>query len=376
MISDIRDSTFSSSARISGEQLPQLVSELSRTNLAFGFVKVSENEFAFAASPAHYLQKIEATAIRETFRNNRGFLVFPFDTSRNPGYFIPALRQAGQIHPADYQKEKNKTAAKPERDTTEVYYKYIVEKAIEEIKEGKFQKLVPARRKILVHPDFDPGIFLKKLMDAYPQAHLLVFQLPGHGLWISASPEILLEQSIDSESIRTMALAGTRIFNECEDLKDMSWTEKEIEEQALVSGFIKSKLYGTGYSDFTEKGPFSVRAGNLVHLRTDFQIARKSESDFLKLAEILHPTPAVCGSPAAEAREWLIQHEGFGRSFFSGFAGMCGGDSDKLVVLLRICRIQGDELTFFAGAGVTALSNPEKEWMETGEKLKTLMTLL
>jgi isochorismate synthase len=378
MVSETRDSTFSSLSILSAGQIPGLVSSWSKSNLAFGLVRISGNEFGFAASPARNLIPLNNSNLKEKCLHRQGFVVFPFDGNRNQGYLIPALLHP-QIH--DFSDIGENTAAvknpePAEGETTESYYKFITEKAVEEIKQGRFQKLVLARQKTIAYPGFDPGNLVQKLLEAYPLAHLIVFQIPGQGLWISASPEILLEQKQGESHIHTMALAGTQNFTAGDELKTRAWTEKEIEEQALVSGFIKNKLYECGYNRFLEKGPYTVQAGNLVHLRTDFQVEEKSESSFFEMAETLHPTPAVCGSPADAAADWLRQHENFDREFYTGFGGIIGGEKNKLVVLLRICQVRNERLTFFAGAGITALSVPDKEWQETTEKLQTLMALL
>jgi isochorismate synthase EntC len=374
MVSDIQEVTFSSLSRISCDQLPTLVSHLSQTNLAFGFLKISENEFRFAVSPSEKVMSFSGLVESKQIIKEGGFVAFPFDKNKHQGFLIPnEINPFGLDFQDFYPKKKASLETQLPKETAENQYKLNTEKAVREIQDGHFQKLVLARKKSVPMPEFDIQFFLERLLKNYPKAHLVVFQLPGYGLWISASPEILLLQEGNTNLIKSMALAGTKTFAEGDDIKSQAWTEKDIEEQSLVSRFIKAKLNQIGYFQFQEKGPYSVQAGNLVHLRTDFQIVGKSENSFFELADALHPTSAVCGSPRKKAHEWLFENEGFDRSFFSGYGGFISQDVKKLVVLLRVCCWQDGILSFFSGAGITEQSDPEKEWIETGEKLKTLM---
>lgn len=89
------------------------------------------------------------------------------------------------------------------------------------------------------------------------------------------------------------------------------------------------------------------------------------------LAYKLHPTPAICGMPAKQALEFLVREEGHSRSLYGGFLGRMNdqGKTD-LYVNLRCMQIGRDALLLYAGAGITADSDPDTEWLETEEKLK------
>lgn len=212
------------------------------------------------------------------------------------------------------------------------------------------------------------------LFSFYPKAHITIFFLPEMGLWLSASPEILVEKE-SKNLLKTMALAGTMPYYG-QELKSQGWTEKEIEEQALVSDFVKEKLTEAGFFLFQQSGPATIEAGNLLHLRTDFLVAAPEPEHFQKLVSALHPTSAVCGSPRESALDWLAENEGFDRKFYAGCAGMISSEGSKMVVLLRAACVTFNQITLYAGAGITQASIPEKEWAETEEKLKTFRRIL
>lgn len=266
--------------------------------------------------------------------------------------------------------------AKPSQVSEEKkHFIQLVEEGIKAIQENRLEKVVPARTKTISIPsDFNLGCTLLSLMDAYPNAFINFFHLPHVGTWIGASPETLIETQGDI--FQTISLAGTQKATGDNPLKSVAWTQKEIEEQALVSRYIVSCFKKIRLREYEEHGPKTVLAGNLLHLRSDFRI-NMQETGFPELGSImlglLHPTSAVCGMPRREAHDFLQEFEGFDRSFFSGFLGpvnIQGGTS--IYVNLRTASLHDNKATLYAGAGVTEDSDPEKEWEETELKCQII----
>ena len=113
----------------------------------------------------------------------------------------------------------------------------LVAKGIQAIEAGSLEKIVAARTKLIPIPaEFDLGKTLAKLLSRYPHSFVNFFHLPGIGTWIGASPEVLIETKGDY--FHTMSLAGTQPAQGDNPLKSAAWTQKEIEEQALVSRYI------------------------------------------------------------------------------------------------------------------------------------------
>ncbi|WP_439489056.1 chorismate-binding protein [Algoriphagus sp.] len=255
------------------------------------------------------------------------------------------------------------------------HFTQLVDKAIQAIQENQLEKVVPARTKTIPIPtDFDLSCTLLSMMEAYPNAFINFFHLPNVGTWIGASPETLIETKGDI--FTTMSLAGTQKATGDNPLKSVAWTQKEIEEQALVSRYIVSCFKKIRLREYEEHGPKTVVAGNLLHLRSDFRI-NMQETGFPELGSVmlslLHPTSAVCGMPRKEAHDFLQEYEGFDRSFFSGFIGPVNlHGSTSIYVNLRTASLHNDKATLYAGAGVTEDSDPEKEWEETELKCQII----
>ena len=272
----------------------------------------------------------------------------------------------------------------PDHDT-KARFERTVELAVSAIKQKQFHKVVLSRTKKLAYTDqFQPAKAFQKLAKAYPHAFVSLVNLPDQKeLWLGASPEALVQQR--SEGIfKTMSLAGTQKAKDDQGNLipkfDIRWGEKEIEEQALVSRYIIECFKKIRLREYLETGPKTVLAGNLYHLRTDFEVDTNA-LNFPELSSVmlrlLHPTSAVCGVPKIPSLQFLTDIEGYDRSFYSGFLGpvQVEGDSN-IFVNLRTVRLKDGVATFYAGAGITEDSIPEREWEETELKCETLLKVI
>ncbi|MFH1009120.1 MAG: chorismate-binding protein [Candidatus Latescibacterota bacterium] len=255
-----------------------------------------------------------------------------------------------------------------------------VQEAKDAMSRGQMQKVALARKKIVaLSADFDPVRTFLRLGQAYGSAFTTLLSIPGVGTWMGASPELLVGLSEDA-IFTTVALAGTMPFSEPIKLTEVTWRQKEIAEQALVSRYIVDQFKKIRLREFLEDGPRAVQAGPTVHLRTDFSVDTKEVSwpDLgWVMLELLHPTSAVCGMPKETALAFLSQKEGASRKLYSGYLGpvnMSGGT--QLYVNLRCMELRGDRAVLYAGAGITRDSDPTREWEETELKCRTLLDIL
>ena len=256
-----------------------------------------------------------------------------------------------------------------------LHFTNLVEKGIKAIADGILEKVVPARTKLIdVSGEFDLAEAFQKMLLAYPNSFVNFFHIPKVGTWIGASPETLIKTK--DEHFFTMALAGTQPASGDNPLKSAAWTQKEIEEQALVCRYIVDCFKKIRLREYEEHGPKTTMAGNLLHLRTDFKVDMKA-TNFPQLGsvmlDLLHPTSAVCGMPRREAHEFLQANESFDRSFFAGFLGPVNIEGEtSIFVNLRTASFKGTKAILYAGAGVTEDSDPDKEWEETELKCQII----
>jgi isochorismate synthase len=95
------------------------------------------------------------------------------------------------------------------------------------------------------------------------------------------------------------------------------------------------------------------------------------------MLELLHPTSAVCGMPKEITQKFIEKHEGFDRSYFSGYIGPVNVQYEtNIYVNLRCTKLENNHAQLFAGAGIISNSNPEKEWKETEIKMDTILSVI
>jgi isochorismate synthase len=291
----------------------------------------------------------------------------------NTNYVIKESVQDSQSDQVPYYSTQKETIVHS------AYFK-LVEASIRKIESGEIEKIVPSKFTEVGLPDnFDLLKTFYRFCEKHPNAFVSLVSSPEIGTWLGASPELLA--SINAEGkFRTIALAGTQAFTPKMNLKTVAWTQKEIEEQALVSRYIINCFKKIRVREYAEHGPRTVVAGSLLHLRTDYEVDM-NEVNFPQLGSVmlklLHPTSAVCGMPLEPSLDFLQKNEGYDREFYSGFLGPLNFDGEsRLFVNLRCIQLFEKSARIYAGAGVTADSDPAKETEEVEMKIQTLNQII
>ncbi|MDR0881209.1 MAG: chorismate-binding protein [Candidatus Adiutrix sp.] len=242
--------------------------------------------------------------------------------------------------------------------------------AVRQREEG-LRKLVLSRALTRELPaDLSLGSLFFRACALFPESLVYLCSTPISGLWIGCTPEPLLTGL--GPEWRTVALAGTRLA------AGPDWDDKNILEQRIVADFLSEQLRRAGAA-FDRHGPVTVRAGHLLHLRTDFHFTSALGPG--PLLSLLHPSPAICGYPKAPALQFIHRHEGYNRGYYAGFLGYLPGPGvdpgpTDIYVNLRCLRLEGRRATLYSGGGILPDSSLEAEWQETENKLGTMLALL
>lgn len=252
--------------------------------------------------------------------------------------------------------------------SAETHEEYLekLDEVIQVIKNNDLPKIVISRRKIFKDfKEIDLEKSFRNLCETYPNAFRYVF-VRGENAWIGAFSEVLGKFNKATHEFETMSLAGTIPVS-------ASWSQKEIEEQKPVSSYIRNIL-GKFDKENTiqESETYDHISGNIKHLRTDFKLKINPE-DLDAIIEELHPTPAVCGIPKDFCKEKIQEIEKFPRELYAGFIRIETDDFIQYFVNLRCAKLYSDSVHLFVGGGITAQSNPEKEWIETELKSEAVL---
>lgn len=315
-------------------------------------------------------QKNDTLFYVEDFKE-KGFVFAPFIEDK----IVLIPENQSEIIIADWKKKELETVSTftiDENDEAKSNFENLVQQGIDAIKNYAFTKVVLSRKEVVEIHDFNLTVVFSNLLNEYPTAYVYCFFHPKVGLWMGAFSEQLLK--VEGNKFQTMAVAGTQLFQEN---KAISWQNKEKVEQQLVTDFIVRNLKSEVQSIIVSK-PYTLKAGNIVHLKTDINGFLNMNSNLNKLVSILHPTPAVCGLPKDKAKEFIIKNEGYDRAYYSGFFGEMNNDflttenNTDFYVNLRCVQIINKTAHLYIGCGITKESIPENEWNETVNKSMTI----
>ena len=260
------------------------------------------------------------------------------------------------------------------------HYRQLVRLALEAIERGDLAKAVPCRSLHVDHRP-DPMPLVAALRFTYPAcATLAIRPVGGRACFVGATPERLA--AVHAGHLHTAALAGSapRDPDPAIDAalgQGLLTSPKERAEHAVVVDAVDRALAGLGVVDHHPGDPVLLRLHGIQHLHTPIDAELPDDVGLLDLVGALHPTPAVAGHPGGQAADLRAIHEGMQRGWFASPVGWMDATGDgEFRVALRTGLVHPDGTTLYAGAGVVAGSDPDRELAETDVKLRTLLGLV
>ena len=247
-----------------------------------------------------------------------------------------------------------------------------VQKAIDAIAAGKAEKVVLARD--LVSPiadDFDIRPALARLAEKYPSCW--VYSVDGT---FGASPELLVRVAHGQVSARVLAGTAGRGTDPAVDqaiAAALAGSSKNLAEHTFAVDSLVQALEPFCEHVDADSEPFSLALPNVWHLASDVHGVLKQSASVLDLADALHPTAAVAGTPRLEAQRLIEELEPFDRGRYAGPVGWIGADGDgEWAIALRGGQLAAEEMRAFAGCGIVAESEPSAELAETDLKFQPI----
>ncbi|MGQ4619190.1 isochorismate synthase [Nocardia sp. R7R-8] len=249
------------------------------------------------------------------------------------------------------------------------------------------RKVVAARSVLAeAHSALDPEVVAAHLLTRHPHANVFAVDLtpagrPGATL-VGATPEVLIARQGDTVTLRPLAGTAPRRADPEADAAqagELLASTKNRDEHAFVIDWIRQRLGPVCAELSIPQGPDLISTQEVWHLATPITgRLRDSSITALDLALLLHPTPAVCGTPTDLALDTIARIED-DRGFYGGAVGWCDADGDGVwVVAIRCAELSADGRTVraYAGGGIVAASDPQAELDETTAKLRTLLGAL
>jgi isochorismate synthase len=311
-----------------------------------------------------------------------GFVFAPFRITKNypvillkPAIYLEDFNAADQLDFSNIEpfRKEDKTVEHCTIGSKEDYIQTI-EETVAAIRESDLSKVIISRQIPIRRSTRSLGNTFFQLHDQTPNAFTYLVNLPAAGTWMGATPEVLLKS--DGQFFETVSLAGTQVRKY--DSEDYYWNTKDIEEQAFVSRYMLDVFFNFDIHKYRTTGPETLESGKVAHLKTSFFFpAEKIENCLGNFVAELHPTPAVCGLPKDLADAFIREKEKHDRKYYTGYLGPWKlNQKVNLFVNLRCMEITSDEFILYAGGGITSKSIPEREWDETNQKARTLLSVI
>lgn len=258
-------------------------------------------------------------------------------------------------------------------------WKKRVAEAISRVATNTVEKVVLARDVIATSTsDIDVRPILIKLAKEYPSTW--TFAVDG---LVGATPELLLRLS--RGMVTSRVLAGT-IPKTGDDEKDLALaaslarSSKDLEEHEYAVRSVAQALDPFCSSTNVPESPFVLHLANVMHLATDVTgalVETKQHVDAFSLLKSLHPSAAVCGTPRNIAFDIIDEIEGMNRGRYAGPVGWIDSSGDgELGIALRCGQIKDHSIQIYAGCGIVAGSNPERELEESNAKMIPMRSAL
>ncbi len=259
-------------------------------------------------------------------------------------------------------------------------WREAVAEAVSAIRAGSLEKAVLARS-VSVRTDIParPFDLVAQLRSGYPYSFTFGWQ-EGDSAFIGASPELLVARS--GLDITTNPLAGSaaRGADDQEDIRlghALAASRKDQREHVYVVEDIRARLEPLADELVVPDEPILRKFPTVQHLSTEISGRLAELRSVVELADVLHPTPAVGGTPRDDSLLFLDKIEEIDRGWYAGGIGWCDPSGDgEVAVALRCGLLRGSTAYLYAGAGIVADSDPDEELFETRLKFRPMLDLL
>ncbi|WP_134322279.1 isochorismate synthase [Cumulibacter soli] len=263
-------------------------------------------------------------------------------------------------------------------------YAEMVAEAVRQIRSGDLEKVVLGRTvDVISEPPLRAEALVGQLQDTRPGKYIFSVPLaegPNAPTILGASPELLVRRR--GLDIASVPLAGSiprsadpRVDRERAEA--LAASSKDQAEHAFVVDGIREVLEPLCERYYAASSPELLSTDTMWHLATPIRARlRDDDSPFsaLHLAQMLQPTAAVGGYPAALAERVIDELEGDVRGHLAGAVGWVdGGGNGEFALTIRSGVLHGNRFRLFAGAGIVDGSDPASETTEVASKLRTMM---
>lgn len=219
----------------------------------------------------------------------------------------------------------------------------------------------------------------RALRSVNPSPYLFYFDYGDYKL-MGSSPESQL--IIENGQAIVHPIAGTfkRTGDDATDKKladELLLDEKENAEHVMLVDLARNDLSrnctNVQVTQFCKVQYYS----HVIHLVSEVRSDVEKGSNPFKLLGASFPAGTLSGAPKYKAMQLIHEYEKTSRSYYGGCIGFIGFDGTcNHAIMIRTFLSKNNTLTYQAGAGIVAVSNPESELNEVNNKLNALKTAI
>jgi anthranilate synthase component 1 len=292
---------------------------------------------------------------------------------------IARLRRGPTLPPLDLDPEAAPAAGRSTYDRAK--FLADVRRIKEYIVAGDVFQTLLARRIVLAH-DFDALSLYRAIRAINPSPYMYHLVLDGLEL-VGSSPELQVRVADDTVIVRPIAGTRARGLDAPQDAAaaaELLADEKERAEHVMLVDLGRNDV-----GRVAEYGSVRVtelmkveRYSHVLHLVSEVVGRLASGRSALDVFRATFPAGTMSGAPKVRAMEIIDELEPERRGPYSGALGYIayGDRRMDLAITIRTCVIAGGEASVQAGAGIVADSVPEREWEETEEKARAMLTAI
>lgn len=253
-------------------------------------------------------------------------------------------------------------------------YKQMVKKGIQSCLRGDVFQIVLSRRfqQKFIGDEFN---VYRALRNINPSPYLFFFDYGDYKL-IGSSPESQL--IIKDNKAMVHPIAGTFKRTGDDEIDEQATQrllqdKKENAEHVMLVDLARNDL--SRLCDEVKVNYFKQvhYYSHVIHLVSEVTAhVKEGTNPFLLLAKTF-PAGTLSGAPKFKAMQLIDEYEPTARSYYGGALGFMGFNGDcNHAIMIRTFLSKNNTLTYQAGAGIVAASNPENELQEVNNKLGAL----
>ncbi|NUO65106.1 MAG: anthranilate synthase component I family protein [Gemmatimonadaceae bacterium] len=301
------------------------------------------------------------------------------DASRTIDETIERLRAPREIPPLDLDRDARPATGRSTYDRLK--FMADVERIREYIFAGDAFQVLLARRIVVPH-DFPSDALYRALRALNPSPYMYHLVLDGVEL-VGSSPELLVRVAGSRVTVRP--IAGTRPRGRTPGEDDALAAELLADDKERAEHIMLVDLGRNDVGRIARYGSVEVtdlmtveRYSHVLHIVSEVRGTLPADASALDVFRAVFPAGTMTGAPKVRAMQIIDELEPEPRRAYAGAVGyIAAGDRRMdLAITIRTCVIADGEASVQTGAGIVADSVAEREWDETENKARAMLTAI